>query len=234
MATDWWSVKSADDSEYPAPAPVPDGIPEPPAPPVTPPAPEPKEPEKPEREEGAPRSSRSKAVKVVGGAAGAIIAGILVLNAIPGGGGSGDGKPVTSASARQGGGDLPAAGGGPKDVLPATDGSSQSQAQQDSPASAAPKVVTLTAKPFGKGRVGAVMKVTIHNGTDETVTVLATMMKGDGRPAVVGEGTLAPGSRTLQPGQTATGTVEFSTAVAPHQVALLDLSGNVMAASSES
>jgi hypothetical protein len=60
------------------------------------------------------------------------------------------------------------------------------------------------------------------------------MVKGDGHSAIVGEGTLAPGSRTVQPGETVTGTVEFSTAAAPHQVALLDLSGNVVAASDES
>jgi hypothetical protein len=91
----------------------------------------------------------------------------------------------------------------------------------------------LSAAPVGKGQVGVVMKVTIRNSTDEQVTVLATMVKGDGRPAIVGEGTLAPGLRTIEPGEVVEGTVEFSTNTAPHQVALLDLSGDLVAASDE-
>jgi hypothetical protein len=168
-------------------------------------------------------------MKVVGAAAGVVVAGILVAQGISGAGGNSE-KPPASVSASQGE-DLPAAGGGPENALPAAGGGQPSTKLEQQSPSPAPKVVTLKAAPSGKGRVGAMVSVTIHNGTDEPVTVLATMMKGDGRPAIVGEGTLAPGSRTVQPGETVTGTVEFSTAAAPHQVALLDWSGNIVAAS---
>lgn len=91
--------------------------------------------------------------------------------------------------------------------------------------------ITLEVHPSGKGRVGAIVDVTIHNNTDRSLTVLATLMKGDGRPAVVGEGTLAPGSRAVEPGETVEGTLEFASTKAPSQVALFDLSGNLLAAS---
>ncbi|MCP9209680.1 hypothetical protein [Streptomyces cucumeris] len=74
-----------------------------------------------------------------------------------------------------------------------------------------------------------VMKVKIHNGSDEALTVLATLIKGDGRSAIAGEGTLAPGARGVEPGETVEGTVEFSSGVAPRQIVLLDLSGDVVA-----
>jgi hypothetical protein len=90
-------------------------------------------------------------------------------------------------------------------------------------------VVTLSATPSGSGSVGAIVKLTVVNNTDEAVVVMSSMVKGDGRPAVIGEGTLAPGSRRVEPGETAT--VEFATKKAPAQVALVDLSGNVVAAS---
>ena len=89
----------------------------------------------------------------------------------------------------------------------------------------------MTAVPDGTGSVGAIVKLTIRNGTDETVVVMSSMVKGDSRPAVIGEGTLAPGSRRIEPGETATGTVEFAAKKAPSQVILTDLGGNVVAAS---
>lgn len=75
------------------------------------------------------------------------------------------------------------------------------------------------------------MEVTITNSTEEAMVVMSSMVKGDGRSAVIGEGTLAPGSRRIEPGETATGTVEFAAKKAPIQIALMDLSGNVVAAS---
>ncbi|MFE0472467.1 hypothetical protein ACFW2V_12720 [Streptomyces sp. NPDC058947] len=75
--------------------------------------------------------------------------------------------------------------------------------------------------------------MTIRNNTDEPFTALATLVQGDGRPAVVGEGTLAPGARVVNPGETVEGTVEFSVGVTPRQVTLWDLSGNLVAASGE-
>lgn len=229
MTTDWWNTEAKPGGNAAEPIVVPDlrtGMPTspPPAAPV-------------QGEEGAgladvQNASRKKAMKVVGLAAGVVMTGVLVMQAASGGGDAKD-PAGTSSQAEQGGG-LPAAGGGPQGALPAAgDGQPNTSRQGGPSASATPKVVTLRATPAGKGRVGARVEITILNGTDEPVTVLATMMKGDDRPAVVGEGTLAPGSRTVQPGGAATGTVEFTTAAAPHQVVLLDLSGNVIAASDE-
>ena len=175
-------------------------------------------------------SPRVKASKIVGGVTGGIIAGVLIVQGISGGDGGNEVVPAPgSAESREG---LPTAGDRPKDRLPATDGATTDN-QKDQPSTTSRNVVTLTAAPSGKGRVGAVMKVSIRNNTDEPVTVLATMIKGDGRPAIAGEGTLAPNSRTVQPNEEAEGTVEFSASTAPQQVALLDLSGNVMAVSGD-
>src|SRR5690606_8765651 len=85
-----------------------------------------------------------------------------------------------------------------------------------------PKTVTLSATPAGVGQVGAIVKVTITNNTDSAVIIMPSMVKGDGRAAVVGEGTLAPGSREVQPGETVTGTVEFASQKAPGQAVLVD------------
>jgi hypothetical protein len=158
------------------------------------------------------------------GAAGAAVAGIVVFAAMPHGG-SPSPTGSSASSAAQPGGFLPAAGGGPS-------GDPQDRAEAStSPVKPKPKTVVLTASPDGSGQVGAVMKVTITNNTDETVVVMSSMVKGDGRPAVIGEGTLAPGSRRIEPGETASGTIEFASKKAPDQVALMDLSGNVVAAS---
>lgn len=94
-----------------------------------------------------------------------------------------------------------------------------------------PRVVTLSAESSGKGRVGIVVKVSIYNGTEDRVTLLANFVKGDGRPALVGEGTLAPSSRVIEPGQTVEGTVEFAMGTMPQQVILVGLSGEIVAAS---
>jgi hypothetical protein len=92
-------------------------------------------------------------------------------------------------------------------------------------------VVTLTAVPAGRGEVGVLVEVTIRNDTEDAMTIMPSMMKGDGNSAMVGEGTLAPGSRRIEPGETVAGTIEFAAGEAPAQIVLTDLSGNVVAAS---
>lgn len=223
MTTDWWSVKPVGagerlENDAPPQGPGPQPIPASPAPP----------PETTfEEERPASGGSRSKAVKVVGGIAGAVVAGSLLLSTVGGDDGKNE-KPPASAPVESGL-DLPAAGGG-------VDGEESPQGQgqaTDTPETVAPKKVTLTSTPAGKGRVGAIVKLTIRNGTDEPFTALATLIQGDGRPAVVGEGTLAPRARIVNPGETIEGTVEFAVGAAPRQVALWDLSGNLVAASNE-
>lgn len=224
MTTDWWNTaqSSGERPEGPtqATAPIPTPAPERPASP--PPAPE-------SEDEGGEGASNGKAMKVMGLAVGAVVAGLVILNSTSGGD-EPDRKASSSASAPAEAGDLPAAGSLPQGGTTPVASDEPSARQSDSEPAPAPKV-TLDAVPSGTGRVGAVVKVTIHNGTADPVTVLSSMVKGDGRPAVVGEGTLAPGSRSIQPGETATGTVEFSSKAAPEQIALLDLSGNVVAVS---
>lgn len=157
-------------------------------------------------------------------AAGAAVAGIAIFSAMPGDGGSATPGKVESSASQ--GDFLPPAGGGAEegkgDQPPKQEGASQAPV---------PKVVTLTVTPSGKGATGAIVDVTIHNGTDSALTVMPSLVKGDGRPAMVGEGTLAPGLLKIEPGGTGRGTVEFATSEPPAQVILVDLSGNVVAAS---
>lgn len=217
--TDWWNTSAPrregePDRVEPAigwdPEPEPVAPPPPPAPPTQEEEPQPQKPD------------RRRSLLL--GAAGAAAVGILVFTVMPHGGDSPADGPTGSSSASQEG-FLPAAGGGPSE-------SAQDRAEASSaPTLEAPKTVVLTAVPNGSGDVGAVVKVTVVNNTDEAVVVMSSMVKGDGRPAVIGEGTLAPGSRRIEPGETATGTVEFAVKKAPGQVALVDLSGNVVAAS---
>jgi hypothetical protein len=192
---------------------------------------EPKPEWRPESEPAAPAAPEPEAMtvatppdrrkKLLLGAAGAAVAGTILFSAVPHGGSDPTALPGASATAAQSG-DLPAAGGGPGEP---------SSAPQPSATPVAAKVVTMTVAPSGTGRVGAVVKVTIHNGTDDAITVMSSMMKGDDRSAVLGEGTLAPGARAVQPGETVTGTVEFATKEPPAQVILFDIGGNVVAAS---
>lgn len=217
--TDWWNTSAPRQGGEPSrvePAIGWDPEPEPVAPPL-PPAPptqeEEPQPQKPDRRRG-----------LLLGAAGAAAVGILVFTVMPHGGNSPAGSPTGSSSASREG-FLPAAGGGP------SEGAQDRAEASSAPTPEAPKTVVLTAVPNGSGDVGAVVKVTVVNNTDEAVVVMSSMVKGDGRPAVIGEGTLAPGSRRIEPGETATGTVEFAVKKAPGQVALVDLSGNVVAAS---
>lgn len=236
MTTDWWNAEPAKEpaSGLPCPTPTPTS-PEPP----NGGTPSPSGPEGSEEREGpqsGPSRAQRRAAKILGVAAGAVIAGTFILGSASGEeeGPKGASAPVAVEQE----GDLPPAGGtfpqGNPPVAekgPATGGRGEEGAptQEQAPAR---QSVTLTAVPSGeKGRVGVIVKVTIHNGTDKPLTVLATLMKGDGRSAVVGEGTLAPGSRTVEPGETVEGTVEFATSEAPRQVSLHDLSGNVVAAS---
>lgn len=206
--TDWWNTdEQARESEPVRVAVMPERLPEL-GPVITP-----------EPEVGPnPAVPSDRKRKLILGAAGAAVVGIVLFSALPHEGSTPSGPPAASVAAPQGG-DLPAAGGG----------SAETPSAPQTPVAA--KVVTMTATASGTGRVGAVMKVTIHNGTDDTITVMSSMMKGDDRSAVLGEGTLAPGARPVQPGETVTGTVEFATKQPPAQVVLFDIGGNVVAAS---
>jgi len=218
--TDWWSTSptgSGGEAERrperaagwdPEPLPLP-----PPAPPVAP---------KPEPEPQAPPEAKDRKKGILLGAAGAAVVGILVFAAMPDGGSS---TPQGSSPTASQEGFLPAAGGGPSEAQKET------PSPQETTQEPKPKVVTLTARESGKGRVGVIVDVRIQNDTDDAITLLANFVKGDGRPALVGEGTLAPGSRVIEPGQTAEGTVEFAVGQMPNQVILVDLSGSIVAAS---
>lgn len=218
MTTEWWStsVTAQQDGADP-PIPEPD-----PAPPPAPPAEEP-----PEIDTAAPQAaekSRKMTAIVLGGTAAVILAGVLLL---PDRGNEAQtDRPVAASSASPG--DLPAAGAMPQTATAASPQEARSQQVSRAPA---PAAVSLTFTPQKKGRVGAVVTVVIRNDTDEPVTVLASLVKGDGRAALVGEGTLAPGARTIQSGETAEGTVEFAASTTPQQVALYDLSGSIVTTS---
>jgi hypothetical protein len=217
--TDWWNTSAPRQEGEPVRAePAIGWDPEPmPSMPASPPEP-PAQQEEPE----AQKPDRRKSLLL--GAAGAAAVGVLVFTVMPHDGSTPADVPGVSASSSVG--DFPpAAGGGP------SEGAQDRAEESRAPAPQKPKVVTLSATPSGSGSVGAIVKLTVVNNTDEAVVVMSSMVKGDGRPAVIGEGTLAPGSRRVEPGETATGTVEFATKKAPAQVALVDLSGNVVAAS---
>lgn len=160
------------------------------------------------------------------GAVGAALVGIVVFAAMPDGGP--DGNPAVVEATTSPETFLPPAGGMPSG---AADEVPMSSEESRKPAAPAEGVVALLAEPAGKGDTGALVKVTIRNGTDDAVVVMSSMMRGDGRSAMVGEGTLAPGSRKIGPGETATGTVEFVAKKPPSQVVLMDLSGKVVATS---
>lgn len=209
--TDWWSTDQAEpraESVRTAPEPEWDPKPQPSA------GPEPET-------ETPPAPPLDRRRKLILSAAGAAVVGVVLFATVPHGGSSPSGLPGISVTAPQGDG-LPSAGGGPD---------AGSVAPQESNTPTAAKVVTMAVAPSGTGRVGAVVKVTIYNGTDDAITVMSSMMKGDDRSAVLGEGTLAPGARAVQPGETVTGTVEFATKQPPAQVVLFDIGGNVVAAS---
>lgn len=214
--TDWWNTSAPQATEDMKPVTAPGWDPEPE--PVAPPRP----PEPPTQEESEPSNPNRRKTLLLG-AAGAAVAGVIVFSVMPHGG-SGAPAETQSASSQAPSDSLPAAGGGPAG-MPEQDKAKLAEKTQ------APKTVTLTAKPSGEGQVGAVVEVAIHNGTDDTLTVMPSLVKGDGRPAVIGEGTLAPGLLKIEPGETGKGTVEFATSKAPAQIALVDLSGNVVAAS---
>lgn len=218
MTDDWWSVSPprSGRSEDPGPAPAVTWDPEPELPvrPVHDPQPAP---------EAAPEQKPDRRRSLILGAAGAAAVGILVFTVIPHDGTKPAAAPGPSMAASHG--DLPpAAGGGPQ-------GGASDRTETSGGRTAKPKTVTLSATPSGSGRVGAVVKVVIMNNTDEAIVVMSSMLKGDNRPAVIGEGTLAPGSRRVEPGKTVQGTVEFAVKKAPSQIVLMDISGNVVAAS---
>lgn len=218
--TDWWNTEPRQSAEGHTAVPVAIGWdPEPePAAPVR--SEEPSAPE----ESGEKKPDRRKGILL--GAAGAAVAGILVFAVMPdGGAGASAGTTGPSVVSGQDGG-LPAAGGGPGGAAGGTPEESPTRTSVQKP-----KMVTLSATPAGVGQIGAIVKVTVTNNTDSAVIIMPSMVKGDGRAAVVGEGTLAPGSREVQPGETVTGTVEFASQKTPGQIALMDLGGDVVAAS---
>lgn len=96
-----------------------------------------------------------------------------------------------------------------------------------------PRIVKLSARPVGRGDVGQLVEVTVVNETSEPVLLMSSLLEGGGRPAIVGEGTLAPGSRTVEPGGEAKGTVEFVGEEPPDLVVLTGLDGGIVATSGE-
>ena len=170
-------------------------------------------------EQPEPQQKPDRRKALIAGAAGAAVAGILVFAVMPEGSAGGTPGPAASPVSTQEG-FLPAAGSGPSEAA---------RDRSEDPAIKAPKLVTVTAAPSGTGSVGAIVELTIHNGTDEVVVVMSSMVKGDGRPAVIGEGTLAPGSRKIEPGETVSGTVEFAAKKEPLQILLMGLDGSVVA-----
>lgn len=163
-----------------------------------------------------PRSRRGKSLAL--GAAGVALAGAALFMAMPDGGDAG--KAVSGQQAPSQGEYLPPAGDVPTEA-----------AQEPGSASQAPQVVTVEVLSSKPGPIGVVVELAITNGTGEAMVVMSSMVKGDGQSAVIGEGTLAPGSREVVPGGTVTGTVEFAAKKQPAQVVLLDFSGNVVAVS---
>lgn len=220
--TDWWTERA---SGVIGPPPEGAGDPEPAPPPVVlPPVDSASEPES----TGAASDDESggRRVKLIAGAAAVLLAGALAVNAVGGDAAPtpvAEHGPVAEVDPIE---ELPPAGGPPIEAARRTDPTATVE-----PPPAAPAVVTLTVRPAGRGRVGAVVEVTIRNATDAPVVVMASLLRGDGRPAIVGEGTLAPGARTIAAGETAVGTVEFADARMPARVILVDLDGEVVAAS---
>lgn len=166
------------------------------------------------------------------GAVGAVLVGAVLLIALPDGDNKKDPAPV--ASVLDPADFPPPAGEVPReaaaDEVPLTGDKEKEPVKPVE--ETVEEAVLLTAVPAGQGDTGALVKVTISNNTESTITVMSSMMQGDGRSAMVGEGTLAPGSRRIDPGETAEGTVEFVTKKPPQQIVLTDLSGGIVASSS--
>lgn len=191
-------------------------------------APEVKKPEPVQEEDSKPppekETDRRKTLIV--GAVGAVLAGLVIFTVMPDGDTARNPGPVASEL-------------NPEDFPPPAGEAPQEAAGEvpltgEGPAEAAAPVersVRLTTSPAGRGDTGALVKVTIQNDTESTVTVMSSLLQGDGRSAMVGEGTLAPGSRRIDPGETVQGTVEFVTSKPPTQIVLTDLSGEVVASS---
>ena len=179
------------------------------------PEPEPSISPRPEDGVGETEVDPARKRKLLVSAAWAAMAGIAIFVMMP------DSQPSTPQDVAAPQGEyLPPAGNGPAEA-PVT----------ETPETSPPKVATLGFSPSGSGRVGAVVRVRISNDTDERLTLIANLVRGDDRPGIVGEGTLAPGAKVIEPGQTVEGTVEFAVGKPPQQVVLVDLSGNVVAAS---
>ncbi|MGW2082899.1 hypothetical protein ACWCOW_39425 [Streptomyces sp. NPDC001939] len=245
MTTDWWSVQApgttgARQPELapgPGPGPGPElgpgpgPIPEPdlyddpePARPPAPPLP-PSGDREPDGGPDAGSHARSKAKKVMGAVAVVIVAGILTVNAVSGDDKGDEGKQAAASAPAEQGGALPAAGAGPTDLPAAGNGPAWKK-----PSVAPQGKVTLIVKSSGKAdQIGSFVELTVRNDTRKPVTLLGSLFRGDGHQALIGEGTLISGSRVIQPGETAQGTVEFLSSAVPQQVALLDEAGGVVA-----
>lgn len=204
MSQDWWSA-AADEREPGGPQKFQEIHLEP----VTPALPEPE----PEEEQDEPTDRRRG---LAAGAALTAVAGIAVYLMMPNAEKPQEDRPSTPVASRSS--FLPAAGGGP------------SSAPRVTPSRTVLNQVTVLVKPSGKGNAGWSMSVSVINGTQENLTFSASMMRSnEGYPGIIGEGTLAPGARTVEPGGVARGTVEFSGSLPPLGVSLLSLSGNVVA-----
>lgn len=202
--TDWWRQDTPDaESERPA-EPWHDPEPMPPAPPVA---------------EAAAGKKRSRKGLVITAVAAVAVAGTLWAVA-----------PDSPVEPKAG----PQEAGQPQELFPAAGGGPQEAASVDAREGVtadekAPGRIEMTRRNAGTGRTGILVELTVRNGTDKPVTVTANLFMADGRTGMVGEGTLAPGSRIIPPGGEVTGTVEFAGRQKAAQVVLADFEGLVLA-----
>lgn len=208
--TDWWRQDTPDaDGERPAeprldPEPIPPAPLTPPAPPVA---------------EAAAGQKRSRKGLIITAVAAVAVAGTLWAVA-----------PDSPAEPKAG----PQETGQPQELFPAAGGGPQEASSVDAREGVtadekAPGRIEMTRRDAGTGRTGILVELTIRNGTDKQVTVTANLFMADGRTGMVGEGTLAPGSRIIPPGSEVTGTVEFAGRQKAAQVVLADFEGLVLA-----
>lgn len=156
---------------------------------------------------------------------GAVIAAVAVV-AVAGGfwltSSDGEPRPTAEAPAVQPGELFPAAGGGPTEAASV-------DAERGVPSAVAVEGVALRKGDGKAGRTGVLVELTVTNRTNRPLILSANLFVGDGRTGMVGEGTLAPGSRTVPPGGEAKGTVEFAGLKSVTQIVLSDFQGLILA-----
>lgn len=218
MTESWWQREKSDDVMWGEPIPartdsaMPPGSPENPDPPPATP-----------RGHVAERvSGKKRVLRVSTGVATVALVGAILVNAT-----TSDGEtsraPKPGSSAQE---VLPISEKG--DLFPAAGGDRDSREpiKPDLPVMTG---VALFSKVVGSGQTGVLIEMTIENNTDATIMLMSSMFKADGRSGMVGEGTLAPGSRTLGTGEVVTGTVEFAADGLPAQIVLLAIDGRAIA-----